>query len=400
MRVFIAGIDGYLGWPLAQFLAKHGYEIGGLDSLLRRHWVSEVGGQSAIPISSLAARISGFRETYGQDISVYQGNILDYGFLVEALKDFQPDTVVHLGQMPSATYSMIDQSHAVFTQHNNVIGNLNMLWAIKETCPDVHLIKLGTMGEYGTPNIDIPEGFFEVAYRGRKDYLPFPRQAGSFYHWSKVHDSNNTMFACKIWNLRVTDIMQGIVFGTRVDETMDKPFMRTRLDFDQCFGTVVNRFCCQAIVGHPLTVFGAGQQTRTFLPLKDSMQCLGLIIENPAKTGCYRVINQFGLQFSINELAMIVHEAAKELRISTEIQHLENPRQELSSHYYNPDRTTLDEMGYTPTTDIQTEVSLMLQDLLPHRDRILEKKRALQTDIRWDGRHIPVQPLETNNHSL
>ena len=188
MKIFIAGIDGYLGWPLSQYLAARGHEIAGNDLLLRRQWVEEVGGHSAIPISSIEERLDGFADRYAKRIDFRYGDLLDYQFLRNFLADFQPDAIVHLAEMPSAPYSMIDQSHAVFTQHNNVIGSLNLLWAIKEVCPNAHLVKLGTMGEYGTPNIDIPEGFFEVEFRGRKDYLPFPKQAGSFYHWSKVHD--------------------------------------------------------------------------------------------------------------------------------------------------------------------------------------------------------------------
>jgi UDP-sulfoquinovose synthase len=281
MRVFIAGIDGYLGWPLAQYLTARGHEVAGNDLMLRRDWVAEMQSQSAIPVYSIEERLQGFREQFGKEVLFRKGDLLDYAFVREFLLDFKPDAIVHLAEMPSAPYSMMDQAHAAFTQNNNVIGSLNLLWAMKEVCPTAHLVKLGTMGEYGTPNIDIPEGFFEVEFRGRKDYLPFPRQANSFYHWSKVHDSGNTMFACRVWGLRSTDIMQGVVFGTQIDEMGDDARLRSRLDFDQCFGTAVNRFCCQAVIGHPLTVYGSGGQTRGFLPMRDSMQCLTIAIENP-----------------------------------------------------------------------------------------------------------------------
>jgi UDP-sulfoquinovose synthase len=385
MRVFIAGIDGYLGWPLAQYLAARGHEVAGNDVFLRRQWVEEVGSQSAIPVYSIEERLQAFRERYGRELMFRQGDLLDYDFVRNFFADFKPDAIVHLGEMPSAPYSMIDQKHSVFTQHNNVIGSLNILWAMKEVCPDAHLVKLGTMGEYGTPNVDIPEGFFEVEFRGRKDYMPFPRQANSFYHWSKVHDSNNTMFACRIWGLRSTDIMQGVVFGTQIDEMGDDPRLRSRLDFDQCFGTAINRFCCQAVIGHPLTVFGGGGQTRGFLPMRDSMQCLTIAVENPPERGEYRVFNQFEECYTIEELAQKVQQAAKDVGIDAVIHHYDNPRAERDQHYYNPDRNNLINLGYQPTHDVIAELHIMLKDLMQHRERILEKQEILVPDIRWDG---------------
>lgn len=385
MKVFIAGIDGYLGWPLAQHLTARGHEVAGTDLFLRREWVDEVGGQSALPVYSMEERLAAFRERYGKDLNFRKGDLLDYEFLKDYLAEFQPDAIVHLAEMPSAPYSMIDQKHAVFTQHNNVIGSLNLLWAMKEVCPNAHLVKLGTMGEYGTPNIAIPEGFFEVEYRGRKDTLPFPRQAGSFYHWSKVHDSGNTMFACRIWGLRSTDIMQGVVFGTQIDAMGDDPRLRSRLDFDQCFGTAINRFACQAIIGHPLTLYGLGGQTRGFLPMRDSIQCLTLAIENPAEQGEYRVFNQFEETYTIEELADKVRQAGTDVGLTVDIHHYDNPRKELEKHFFEPDRQHLLDLGYQPTHDVVAEVRIMLQDLLPHRERILAKAESLIPDIRWDG---------------
>jgi UDP-sulfoquinovose synthase len=395
MRIFIAGIDGYLGWPLAQYLTTRGHEIAGTDLFLRRQWVEEVGSQSALPVYAIHERLDAFKKHYGKDLVFRKGSLLDYDFLKAFLADFQPDAIVHLAEMPSAPYSMMDQKHAVFTQYNNVIGNLNLLWAIKEVCPDAHLVKLGTMGEYGTPNIDIPEGFFEVEYRGRKDRLPFPRQAPSFYHWSKVHDSNNTMFACKIWGLRSTDIMQGVVFGTRTEETANDLYLSTRLDFDQCFGTAINRFCCQAVIGHPLTVYGGGHQKRGFLPLQDSMQCLALTCENPAEKGEYRVFNQFEETYSILDLARVVKEAGTELGLDVTINCYDNPRHEAPDHYYKPDRQHLIELGYVPTRNIKAEICSMLYDLIPHKDRILAYQHILIPDIRWDGSRYPSHIIQT-----
>ncbi|HIE55003.1 MAG TPA: NAD-dependent epimerase/dehydratase family protein, partial [Chromatiaceae bacterium] len=303
MRVFIAGIDGYLGWSLAQYLAARGHEIAGADLFLRRRWVEEMGSHSATPIRPMEERLPAFKENFNQEILFKKGDLRDYKFVEDFFREFQPEAIVHFGEMPSAPYSMIDVHHCVFTQTNNIVGTLNILYAMKAVCPEAHLVKLGTMGEYGTPNIDIPEGFFTIEYRGRKDTLPFPRQAGSWYHQTKVHDSHNIMFACKIWGLRSTDIMQGVVFGTRIDEMGDDERLLTRFDFDQCFGTAVNRFCAQAVIGHPLTPYGRGHQRRGFLPLRDSMQCLTLAIENPPKEGEYRVFNQFEEVYDIYELA-------------------------------------------------------------------------------------------------
>ncbi len=385
MRVFIAGVDGYLGFPLAQHLTARGHAVAGADMLLRRQWVDEVGGQSAIPVYAIEERLEAFRERNTANLTFRKGDFLDYPFILGFLNDFQPDAIVHLGEMPSAPYSMIDQAHAVFTQKNNVLGNLNILWAMREVCPNAHLVKLGTMGEYGTPNVDIPEGFFEIEYRGRKDTLPFPRQAGSFYHWSKVHDSGNTMFACRIWGLRSTDIMQGVVFGTQIDAMGDDPRLRSRLDFDQCFGTAINRFCCQAVIGHPLTLYGLGGQTRGFLPLRDSIQCLTIAVENPPTAGEYRVFNQFEECYTVEELAYKVQRAAADLGLSVTIHHYDNPRKEQERHYMNPDRNHLIDLGYKPTHDVHAELKIMLKDLMPHRERIEQKRDVLVPDIRWDG---------------
>lgn len=385
MKVLIMGIDGYLGWPLALYLTSRGHQVGGVDKFLRRSWVAEVGGHSAIPVASMEERLTAFREHFGNDLFFREGDLLDYSFLKSVLDTFRPDAIVHLAEMPSAPYSMMDQSHAAFTQQNNVIGNLNVLWAMKEVCPEAHLVKLGTMGEYGTPNIDIPEGFFEVEFRGRKDYLPFPKQANSFYHWSKVHDSNNTMFACRTWGLQATDIMQGVVFGSRIDEMGNDKRLSTRLDFDQCFGTAINRFVCQAVIDHPLTVYGFGGQTRGFLPLRDSMQCLNLAIENPPKRGEYRVFNQFEQCYTVEELASLVQSVGHEMGLKVDIQYYDNPRTEADRHYYKPDRNHLVELGYEPSYDIKREIDSMLQDLETHKARILEKIDAFIPNIRWQG---------------
>lgn len=386
MKILIAGIDGYLGWPLCLRLTAHGHTVAGIDLGCRRSWVSEVGSHSAIPISEIDARLQAFQELKGRPLPFWQGDLCDYALVRLALQSFEPDAIIHLAEMPSAAYSMIDVDHCVFTQKNNVVGTLNLIHAIRDECPSAHLVKLGTMGEYGTPNIDIPEGFFEIEYHGRKDRLPFPKQAGSWYHQSKVHDSNNIMMACKIWGIRSTDIMQGVVYGTRDGAPAADERFRTRFDFDQCFGTAINRFCAQAVAGIPLTPFGSGGQRRGFLPLKDSMSCLELALEHPPAPGEYRVINQFEETYGIQELAERVRDAAKALEINAEISPIKNPRIESESHYYNPARQQLLDWGYRPTRDMASELRGMLEDLIPHRGRIVEKAHVLAPSIWWDGR--------------
>ncbi len=385
MRVFIAGIDGYLGWSLAIHLSAHGHQVAGADMLLRRQWVAEVGGISALPIASRDERRRAYHDAFSRPLDFRVGDLTDYSFVQDCFREFQPEAVVHLGQMPSAPYSMMDQAHCVWTQRNNVVNNLNLLWAIKEIVPEAHLLKLGTMGEYGTPAVDIPEGFFEVEFRGRKDRLPFPRQAGSWYHQSKVHDSHNTHFAAKIWGLSATDIMQGVVFGAHIAEMGADPRLQTRLDFDQCFGTAINRFCCQAVIGHPLTLFGLGKQKRGFLPLADAMACLRLALENPPARGEYRVFNQFENAYSISELADLVQSVAADIGLSVDIRHYDNPRHEMEEHYYQPDRQHLLDLGYQPSRDMRAVVAGMLRALRQHKARIKAHEAVLIPDIRWDA---------------
>jgi len=385
MRVFIAGVDGYLGWSLAMYLTTRGHEVGGVDCYHRRDWVAEMGSQSATPIKRMTDRLQAFRENFATNLRFIRGDICDYNFVWNFFRAFEPEAIVHLAEMPSAPYSMIDVQHCTFTHSNNLLGTINILHAMRDVCPGAHLVKLGTMGEYGTPNVDIPEGFFEIDYRERKDTLPFPRQAGSWYHQTKVHDTNNVMMACRIWGLRSTDIMQGVVFGTYIDEMGDDERLLTRFDFDQCFGTAINRYCAQAVVGHPLTPYGKGHQKRGFLPLKDSMQCLGITIENPPKAGEYRVFNQFEEVYDLTELAFKVQKAASRFDLEVEVRNVENPRLEMEEHYYNPDHKHLLDLGYEPTHDIETEIEGILKDLMKHKHRIEARVHALIPDIRWDG---------------
>lgn len=386
MRVFIAGLDGYLGWTLAQHLASRGHKVGGADLFLRRAWVEEMGSWSATPIALMPERLAAFKNRFGVDLLFREGDLRDYQFVERTLEEFQPDAVVHLGECPSAPYSMIDVHHAAFVQTNNLVSTFNLIFAIRDHLPQAHLLKLGTMGEYGTPNVDIPEGFFEIEYRGRRDTMPFPRQPGSIYHLSKVHGSNNVMFACKVWKLRATDVMQGVVFGSHVAAMGSDQRLLTRLDFDEAFGTAINRFCCQAVIGHPITVFGKGHQKRGFLPLRDAVQCLALAVESPPAESEYRVLNQFESVYDLTDLALTVQRVSARLGMEVEVRSLENPRREMEAHYYNPDRKGLLELGYKPSGDIEREIAGMLTDLAKYRSRIEAKRDVLVPKIRWSGR--------------
>ena len=385
MRVLIAGVDGYLGWPLALHLASRGHEVYGIDNFSRRKNVAEMGSWSATPIASMEKRLAAARELLGLRIKFVRADLRRYGDALNVLRESKPDAIVHLGEQPSAPYSMIDWKHASFTQENNVIGTLNLIWAMKESSPHAHLVKLGTMGEYGTPNMEIPEGFFDIEYRGRKDKLPFPRQAGSFYHLSKVHDSANIAFACKIWGLMSTDIMQGVVYGTRTDGIMDHR-LHTRFDFDEAFGTVINRFCTQAVIGYPLTPYGKGRQRRGFIALADSIQCLTIAVENPPGRGEYRVFNQLDEIYGINELGDMVVAAARRVGINAEIESIENPRVEMEEHFYKVDNSRLKALGFKPTRSIDEELEIMLKDLLHFKDRISAKRYVIAPTIRWRGK--------------
>ena len=400
MRILIAGADGYLGWPLMQHLAARGHEVAGVDSGARRRWVAEMGSVSAIPIAEPAERRAAFARRFGAAPAWWDGDVRDLELVRAIFAEWQPDAIVHLGECPSAPYSMIDAEHAIAVQVNNVVGTFSLLAAMHEIRPEAHLVKLGTMGEYGTPNIDIPEGFFEIEYRGRTDTLPFPRQAGSWYHWSKVHGSNNIMFACRVWGLRATDVMQGVVFGTRPSDEEVEPGLRTRLDFDEAFGTAVNRFCCQAVIGHPLTPFGAGHQRRGFIALRDSMQCLTLALEHPPQAGEYRVFNQFQEVYDLTDLAEMVGRVGASLGLDVEVRPVENPREEAEDHHYAPDHAHLLELGYEPTTDIEAEMRLVLEDLLPWRERIEAHADVLLPQVRWDGRRQRVGWLSDPARSL
>jgi UDP-sulfoquinovose synthase len=381
MRICVLGGDGYCGWATALYLSKKGHEVSIVDNFLRRQWDHELGVQTLTPIQPLSDRLKVWQELTGNVIESYAGDVTDYDFLAQVIESFQPDAVVHFAEQRAAPYSMIDRKHAVFTQVNNVVGTLNLLFAIKELAPDCHIIKLGTMGEYGTPNIDIEEGYLKIEHNGRTDVLPFPKQPGSFYHLSKVHDSHNMMFACKIWGLRATDLNQGVVYGTVTDETNMHEALINRFDYDEIFGTVLNRFCIQAAVGHPLTVYGTGGQTRGFLDIRDTVRCIELACHNPAAPGECRVFNQFTEQFSVLDLAHMVKTAAAEMGLPVEIQHMPTPRVEAEKHYYNAKHSKLVDLGLRPHFLSDSLLDSLMNIAMKYSDRV--ERSLFMPQVNW-----------------
>ena len=381
MKICVLGGDGYCGWATALYLSAKGHQVSIIDSFARRSWDHQLGVQTLTPIQPMTERLDAWRRISGKDIRLFVGDLMDYEFLSTVVRSIEPDALVHFAEQRAAPYSMIDRKHAVFTQVNNVVGTLNLLFAMREFCPDCHLVKLGTMGEYGTPNIDIEEGYLTVEHNGRRDVLPYPKQPGSFYHLSKVHDSHNIMFACRIWGIRATDLNQGIVYGTVTDETSQDETLINRFDYDEIFGTVLNRFCVQAAVGHPLTVYGKGGQTRGYLDIRDTVRCVELACLNPAAKGECRVFNQFTEQFSVMSIAQMVQAAGKKLGMQVAIEHLPTPRVEAEEHYFNAKHSKLVDLGLQPHFLSESLLDSLMNIALRYRDRI--NVRNFMPQVNW-----------------
>jgi UDP-sulfoquinovose synthase len=392
MRILILGGDGYLGWPTAMHFSVRGHDVHVVDNYLRRRAHSEQGTDSLTPIpESLPARAEAWRQVTGYRIAVTEGDLCDWSVVEPLFRDFEPEAIIHYGEMPSAPYSMISREHAVFTQYNNVINTLNLLWAMRDLTPDAHLVKLGTMGEYGTPDIDIEEGYLNIQHNGRQDRLPFPKLPGSVYHCSKVHDSTNMHFACRVWGLRATDLNQGVVYGIQTEETKLDPRLATRFDYDEVFGTALNRFCLQAVIGQPLTVYGRGGQTRGYLNIVDTLQCVELATMNPAKRGEYRVFNQFTEQFSVNDLAERVQIAGREYGLDVRVNHVENPRVEMEEHYYNAKHTALLDLGLKPHYLSETLIESMFAEIEANKNRVIT--RAILPRTTWRAGQRALQAV-------
>jgi len=359
-------------------LSAAGHDVAVSDNMIRRRYDEELGASSLVPIDTLESRLRTWRSVTGRDMGLYVGDLTDAVFTHDMVEDFRPDTIVHFAEQRSAPYSMIDQAHAVHTQVNNVVGTMNVLYAIGDIDRDIHLVKLGTMGEYGTPNIDIEEGWLDVTHNGRSDRVLFPKRPGSFYHLSKVHDSHNIEFACRIWGLRATDLNQGIVYGVETDETALDDGLATRFDYDGVFGTVLNRMVVQAVLEQPLTVYGSGGQTRGLLNIRDTVECIRITSEAPAQAGEFRVFNQFTEQLSVEQIAETI---ARSFPGECRIEHLDNPRVEAESHYYNAAHTKLIDLGLVPHLLEETLIDSLFDIVKRYRDRA--DTSTLLPKVRW-----------------
>jgi UDP-sulfoquinovose synthase len=372
--VLILGGDGYLGWPTAMHLSARGHEVAVVDNYLRRRLFREEDVEPLFEVPNLHERIRIWEAVSGYKIRPYIGDLCQWDFVSGVFQDFPPEAVIHYAEQPSAPYSMLHRAAATLTLQNNLLTTANVIFAIRQFVPAAHLIKLGTMGEYGTPNIDIEEGWLEIEHKGRKDRFLFPRQAGSLYHTTKIMDTDLLWFYVRIWKIRVTDLMQGPVYGLVTDENASDERLLPFFNYDEIFGTVLNRFLVQAVGGFPLTVYGKGGQTRGYLNIKDTLNCVRLSLENPPPSGELRIFNQFVETFSVNELAARVQSAGKSLGLAVEILSLKNPRIEAEDHYYQPVNTGLKELGLQPhylTDEVLTE---MMELVMGHKNHISEHK--------------------------
>ena len=381
MKVLILGGDGYLGWPTAMYLSRRGYEVAVLDNMIKHFWEAEVGVDPLVQTRPMHIRSQVWEELTGQQIQTFVCDIAENPkCLYKAIDKFMPDAIVHFAEQPSAPFSMMDRDKWVTTQQNNVNGTLNLIFAIQHTNPDIHIIKLGTMGEYGTPNIDIEEGWLNVEHNGRKDRVLYPKKPHSFYHLSKVHDSNNLEFACRAWDLRVTDLNQGAVYGIDTEETKMHPDLITSFHYDSIFGTVINRFVVQVAKNLPITVYGSGNQQRGFLNILDTIKCIELAIESPAEKGEFRVFNQFTEQFSLNNLASMVSDVAQKMGLDPVVEHIKNPRVEMEDHYYNANHSGLLDLGLKPNLLTDLVIESMIKNVLNHIDMVDENLIYPQID--------------------
>lgn len=381
MRVLILGGDGYLGWPTAMYLSKKGHEVAVVDNYFRRRACTELNCEPLLAVPNLHQRTELWQAVSGYPVKVFIGDVCDYQFLARVFREFGPEGVVHYAEQPSAPYSMMGREAAVFTLTNNLVSTCNLIHAVAEFNPDCHIVKLGTMGVYGTPNIDIEEGYLEVEHKGRKHTFLYPKTPGSLYHLTKAQDGDMLYFYCRMWDIRVTDLNQGPVYGITTDETGTNDLLFPIFNYDDIFGTVLNRFLVQAVAGVPLTVYGKGGQTRGYLNIKDTMACVELALLHPAASWEYRVFNQFVETFSVNGLAQKVQEAGRELGLKVEVQQIPNPRLEAEEHYYNPLHTGLLSLGLQPHYLDETTLCEMLRLVQQYQDHI--QPQLIQPQVCW-----------------
>jgi len=393
-HVLILGGDGYLGWPTAMQFSSKGHKVTVVDNYFRRHVSDNIDVSMLYPVPNLVERAQLWYEKTGFEIKVVIGDLSDpelmrsffhgkikYDWAIKTSYSGVPDTVVHYAEQPSAPYSIMDYKTANFTLNNNLLVTNNLMFAVKDFSPETHIIKLGTMGEYGTPNIDIEEGWIDIEHKGRSGKFLFPRQASSIYHTSKIMDTDLLWFGVRTWDLKVTDLMQGPVYGVETNESQIDDRLKTIFNYDEIFGTIINRFIVQAVVGYPLTVYGKGGQTRGYLNIKDTLQCLNIASENPADSGELRIFNQIMETFSANQLADLVKQVGDRLGYNVEIKKLENPRKELEEHYYNPTYQGLKDLGVEP--HYLTQESLEKMILLATKYKESVRKETMFRGIKW-----------------
>ncbi len=382
VKIFIAGGDGYLGWPTAMNLSAQGNEILVADNYLRRNMALEEDTGPLYEVPNLKERSRIWLEKTGNKIQVAIGDLTDWEFVSTIFKGFEPDAIVHYAEQPSAPYSMLSRQAAFLTLNNNLNVTTNIIFATKEFSPNAHIVKLGTMGEYGTPNIDIEEGWIDIEHKGRKDKFLYPRQAGSLYHTTKIMDTDLLWYYVRMWGLRVTDLMQGPVYGIFTEENKGEERLLPFFSYDELFGTVLNRFVVQAVIGYPLTVYGKGGQTRGYLNIKDTLNCVKLSLENQAAKGELRIFNQLTETFSVNELAERILNAGQKIGLDVTIKNIENPRKELEEHYYRPAHTGLVELGLKPHFLTEEVLIEMMNFVIKHKHNIAEHKIFRGT--KWD----------------
>ena len=393
-HILILGGDGYLGWPTAMHFSNRGFEVTVVDNYFRRNACTELDTGMLYPVPTLIERAKIWHEKTGKEIKVVIGDLANpevmrslfdgrvrYQWACDESFTGIPETVVHYAEQPSAPYSLMDYTHADITLINNLRVTNNLLWAVRDYCRDTHIIKLGTMGEYGTPNIDIEEGWLDIEHKGRKDKFLFPRQAGSLYHTTKVMDTDLIWFAVRMWDLKVTDLMQGPVYGFETEETQIDDRLRPIFNYDEIFGTIVNRFVTQAVVGYPLTVYGGGGQTRGYLNIKDTLQCVGKAEETPASTGELRIFNQIMETLSVNEIATLAQRVGRNRGHDVEIKSINNPRKEAEEHYYNPTYQGLQNIGVEPHFLTDEVMDRLFSVVEMHRDNI--RKDVIFKGIKW-----------------
>ena len=378
MRVLILGGDGYLGWPTAMHLSSKGHEVALADNYLRRNLCRQENVEPLFEVPNLHQRAQLWKAATGHELKVFIGDLSKWETMADVFSAFQPEAVVHYAEQPAAPYSMLNREASMLTLTNNLSVTANTIFAVRQFCPSAHIIKLGTMGEYGTPNIDIEEGWIDIEHKGRSDRFLFPRQAGSLYHTTKIMDTDLLWFYVRVWNLRVTDLMQGPVYGLATTENDDDERLLSFFSYDELFGTVLNRFVVQAVAGHPLTVYGKGGQTRGYLNLIDTLNCVRLTLENPPAEGELRILNQFVETFRVIDLAERVKDVGAQMGLKVKIESIENPRKESEDHYYNPSHSGLLDLGLTPHYLTDDVLSALIEKVLKYKDRI-------NTDIIYKG---------------